>query len=267
MTATSQAWTEQTVSVAGTQLNLINGGSGEPLLVLHDEMGHQNWLGFHAELAQHYALQIPQHPGFGSTPRQDWIMNMRDLACWYLRALEELEVESINVLGLSWGGWLAAEMATLCPHLFKKVVLVGAPGIRPPSGEIYDMFLVVAREYIEACFLNSSTTEEFQQVCPQEPTPEQTLAWDVAKEEACRLSWRPYMFYPALPQLLGRVKRTPTLIVWGKEDAIVPLSVGEAYQEAIQGSRLVVLNNCGHRPEVEQSDEFVRVVHQFLSEP
>jgi pimeloyl-ACP methyl ester carboxylesterase len=43
--------------------------------------------------------------------------------------------------------------------------------------------------------------------------------------------------------------------------------VGEAYQEAIQGSRLVVLNNCGHRPEVEQSDEFVRVVHQFLSEP
>ena len=64
---------------------------------------------------------------------------------------------------------------------------------------------------------------------------------EVAKEEACRLSWRPYMFYPALPQLLGRLKTNPTLIVWGRQDAVVPLSVGEAYHEAIQGSRVGVV--------------------------
>ena len=75
------------------------------------------------------------------------------------------------------------------------------------------------------------------------------------------------MHYPGLPHLVHRLKRLPTLIVWGRQDTIVPLSAGQAYHQAIPGSRLVVLNNCGHRPEVERSDEFVREVQRFLSEP
>jgi pimeloyl-ACP methyl ester carboxylesterase len=56
----------------------------------------------------------------------------------------------------------------------------------------------------------------------------------------------------------------PTLIVWGRQDAIVPLSAGEAYQALIPGSRLVVIDQCGHHPEIEQADEFVRLVQEFL---
>ena len=74
------------------------------------------------------------------------------------------------------------------------------------------------------------------------------------------------MYYPALPHLLRRLKGLPTLIVWGKQDAIVPLSAGEVYRESIQGSRLVVLDNCGHHPEIERSDEFVRLVREFVSD-
>jgi pimeloyl-ACP methyl ester carboxylesterase len=72
------------------------------------------------------------------------------------------------------------------------------------------------------------------------------------------------MHYPALPQILPRLKRLPTLIVWGREDAIVPVSAGELYHRSIPGSRLQIFDNCGHRPEVERPDEFIRLVQDFL---
>lgn len=192
-------------------------------------------------------------------------MNMRDMAGWYLQALEELGLDHVKAVGFSLGGWLAAEMATMCLHQFDKLVLVAPPGIQPPVGQIYDMFLETARDYMTAGFVDPAKTEEFQQVCPDEPSPELIEAWEVAREEACRLSWRPYMYYPALPYLLHRVKSLPTLIVWGRQDQIVPPSVGEVYHECIAGSRLAILEDCGHRPEIEKSAEFVELVQRFLS--
>ncbi len=244
MATSSQTWTEEIVEAAGARVQLVKGGQGEPLLILHDELGHPGWLRVHEALAQEYTLYIPSHSGFGETERLDWIMNVRDMAGWYHEALEDMGLERMNVLGFSLGGWLAAEMATMCPHTFKKLVLVGAAGLLDPEN-----------------------TPEFSQVCPEEPTPEQVEAWEVAREEACRLSWRPYMHYPGLPQLLHRLKTLPTLIIWGREDAIVPVSAGEVYHESIKDSRLVVLNNCGHHPEVEKADDFVRLVKEFLAAP
>ena len=90
-------------------------------------------------------------------------------------------------------------------------------------------------------------------------------ALEVARDESCRLTWKPYMHDPSLPYLLRR-KMPPTLVVWGREDAIVPVNAGEIYQESIRGSRLVVLDGCGHRPEIEQRERFVRLVEDFLQE-
>ncbi len=266
MTTASQTWTEEMVQVADVRLQLVKGGTGEPLLLLHDEMGHPGWLGFHQALSQEYTLHIPSHPGFGETDQVDWFMNMRDLAGWYLGALEDLGLEPVKVVGFSLGGWLAAEMATMCPQQFKKLVLVDAAGVKPPTGEIFDIFQVVAKSYITTSIIDSEATREFQQICPDEPTPEQSDLWEVAREATCRLSWRPYMHYPALPQLLSRLKRLPTLIVWGQQDPIVPLSAGQLYHESIPGSTLSVIQNCGHRPEVEKPEQFVGLVREFLAD-
>jgi pimeloyl-ACP methyl ester carboxylesterase len=59
--------------------------------------------------------------------------------------------------------------------------------------------------------------------------------------------------------------RTPTLLVWGREDAITPIDSGEIYQRAIPRSRLVVIENCGHMPEMEKPAEFARLVADFLA--
>ena len=264
MTTTSQTWTEEIVDLAGAKIQLVKGGSGDPLLILHDEMGYHGWLRYHEALAQNYTLYIPSHPGFGKSERLDWIMYMRDLAGWYMQALDELNLGQVNLMGFSFGAWLAAEMATMCPERFKKMVLVSAMGIKPPEGEIFDIFLVTSREYFQQAFHDPENTPEYQELYGGDPTPDQVELWETSREQACRLTWRPYMHYPALPQLLRRLKHLPTLIIWGRDDKIVPLSAANVYKESIAQSQLVVLNNCGHHPEMEKTDDFVKQVKDFL---
>ena len=90
MTTPSAPWTADMIEAGGLKIELVKGGSGPPLLVLHDELGHPGWLRYHDALARHYTLHLPSHPGFGQSDRPDWILTMRDLACWYLDALDEL---------------------------------------------------------------------------------------------------------------------------------------------------------------------------------
>jgi pimeloyl-ACP methyl ester carboxylesterase len=266
MTTMTTSWTEEMVTVAGVPIALVKGGTGEPLLILHDVLGHPGWLRYHAALAQHYTLYIPSHPGFGKSERLEWALHIRDLAGWYLDALDDLGLERLPAIGLGLGGWLAASMASMCPHQFKKLVLVGASGLKPPTGELFDMFLVVVKQYLAASFLNPTSTPEYQQLYGADPTPEQAESWEVGRETASRLTWRPYMHDPSLPYLLRRLRHVPTLIVWGQQDVIVPLSAAQAYQAAIPGARLVALEQCGHHPEIEQADEFVQLVQDFLAE-
>jgi len=263
MAETTQQWHQDTVKVDGTDLAVIKGGSGRPLLVLHEEMGHPGWLKWHTELARDHSLLIPLHPGFGITPRADWIWNVRDLAGFYARFVREQKLAPVDVIGFSLGGWVAAEMAANNQEQFRRMVLVGAAGIRPPQGEILDIFQLMAPAELAASVLDPDNTPEFDQLYGG-IGPAAFELWEDARAETARLAWVPYMHNPSLPHLLGVIDKLPTLIVWGREDGVVPLSAGEAYNKAITGSRLVVLDKCGHRPEIEQQAAFVREVKGFL---
>ena len=81
---------------------------------------------------------------------------------------------------------------------------------------------------------------------------------------AARLLWKPYMRSHTLPALLRGVA-TPTLVIWGRQDAIVPLDVGQRYVQAIPGATAKVLDRCGHMPEMERPEAFVRAVLDFLA--
>ena len=261
---TTATWTEEKVAVAGTELQILRGGSGDPLLILHDEMGQPGWLKIHEELAKNYSVIAPSLPGFGVTDRLDWVMNVRDISTWTLWALDDLGLSNLNVLGFSLGGWLAAEMATQDTRVFKKMALAAPPGILPPTGEILDMFLIVSKEFITAGVHNPEASPEFAKVCPDEPTPELVEIWETAREEACRLTWRPYMHDRSLPHRPGRLKNLPTLIAWGRNDAVVPPSAGEVYNASIAGSRVVTLENCGHRLDLEKPAELAGHLREFF---
>ena len=259
-----QAFTEQFVEVGGTKIEVMVGGAGDPMLVLHGSGGNKGWLQYLQSLSDHYQVYAPSHPGFGNSERPDWLENMDDLACFYSWFLEELGLEAVHVMGFSLGGWLAAEMAIMCPHTFKSIVLVDSAGIKPVHGEIADIFLMSGPQVIENMFYDPEQSPEYTKMYGQEPTPEHRQVLEGNRAMAARLTWKPYMFDPRLPSLLARV-HAPTLIVWGRQDAIVPLECGELFQKAMIGSTLKVIENCGHTPQYEKPQEFVDTVIDFLS--
>ena len=257
-------WHEELMTVAGVKVQVFHGGRGDPLLVLHGAGGNPGWLRFHETLAEHFHVYAPSHPGFGTSERPGWIDRVHDLAYFYRWFLEERHLVPLPVLGFSMGGWLAAEMAAMYPAYIRRLVLVGAAGIKPEQGEIADIFLITPEEVRQRQFYDPAQAPEYARLYGGEPTLEQRqmAAWD--REMAALLTWKPYMHNPKLPVLLAHVQ-VPTLIVWGKQDALVPLQCGAQYQAAIPGARLTVLDQCGHSPQIEKPPAFLNAVMPFLT--
>ena len=253
------------IDIAGITVELRRGGSGTPVLVIHGELGVPGWLESFAQLAKHHDVIVPSLPGYGRSTRPDWIMGVHDLAAWVTWFARDIDLRTpVNVIGCSLGGWVAAEIATVAPQFFNKMVLVGAMGIKPEQGEIFDYFLESGLTGLRRAFHRPEQSSAFMRYWGNEWTPEETDLVEQHREMTCRIAWKPYMHSLTLRHLLPGVS-TPTLLLWGGEDAITPINSGEIYQRAIPRSRLVVIENCGHMPEMEKPAEFATLVEKFLA--
>jgi len=261
VTLKTSTHTEQFVDLATGRVQLLKGGSGDPVVVLHHDVGNPGWLPFYEALAKQHAVYVPSHPGFGKSDRPDWARTVRDLACMELWLLNELGLHQVSLCGLGFGGWIAAEMASMDRHLIKKLVLVGAMGVQPREGEILDQFLISSTDYVKAGFHD----QKHFQALHGEPDVDLLEFWEIAREMTTRVAWKPYMFDQSLPHLLPGVK-TPTLLVWGREDRVVPMDCAKRYLETLPNARLEVLPNCGLRAEVERPKELARLVHDFIAQ-
>src|ERR1700693_3588105 len=203
-------WSEHNLELGDVKLRLTRGGAGRPVLVLHHDIGTLDRMPFYDALADRFEVIVPQHPGFGTQERPNWMRHPRDLAALYQWALADLGVERPSLVGLGFGGWVAAEMAALAPRDFHKLVLVGAMGVKPPEGDIFDQAIVSYIDYARAGFHDQAA---FARVYGDVST-DQLVAWDLCREMCFRLAWKPYMYSQTLPHLLGGV-RAPALGVWG----------------------------------------------------
>tara|TARA_A100001037_G_scaffold265523_1_gene257057 strand:- start:6242 stop:7039 length:798 start_codon:yes stop_codon:yes gene_type:complete len=264
MSGESSEFKEENLTVLGGQLTMRTSGSGDPLLILHGELGFPGWMNYHQELSKRYKVMAPSHPGYDESDRLDWAMKVSDLAGAYLQLLDQIDVPNIRLMGFSMGAWLAAEMAVMDPGKFSRLVLVGPMGVKPEEGEIYDLFLNLAPDFLEESFLDPQSVKEYSVIRPDEPSAEQEELWEVGREQSARLAWKPYMYNQTLPYLLGRLKRLQTLIVAGKQDSIVPIDSFRIYNESIPGSKLSLIDQSGHRPEIENMEEFLKVTTNFL---
>ena len=258
-------YTEEVISVGGTKVHLLRGGQGDPLLFLHGAGGPAGWRLFHDRLAEHYTVYAPSHPGFGESDSADWMENIRDLAEFYLWFLDVLGLDRLDVIGSSMGGWLAAELALMSHRSFRTIVLVDPAGLQPEEGEIYDIFFWPLEEVRQHQFYDHRQVPEYDLLYGSPPTPEQRALAQRNREMAARLVWKPYLFSRQLPHLLPRIA-APVLIVWGRQDAIIPVICGEQYRRLLPNSRLAILDQCGHSPQLEKPDEFLKIVLDFLAE-
>ena len=125
------------------------------------------------------------------------------------------------------------------------------------------MLMVSAETRLSRVFHDPSQVPNFEWYT-RELTPEEANAGHSNMEMLSRLGWKPYFHNPSLPFYLTKV-RTPTLIVWGQQDAFTPLECGELYQKALPNATLKSIDKCGHRPQIEKPQEFQEAVGEFLA--
>ena len=164
MTTSTVQFTEERVKVAGTELYMLKGGSGTPVLVLHGVEGFEGWLAFHDALAEQATVYAPAHPGYGQTPCPEWVETIPHQAVFYHWFLQEQALAPVDVVGIGIGGWIAAQMAVMCPQHIRHLVLVDAAGVRPQHDEVFDIFITPWRQVIERCFYDAAHSPEYQRL-------------------------------------------------------------------------------------------------------
>jgi len=260
--ATTTPAAERDIEVLGRPMRLLQGGQGDPLLLLHRDNGHPGWGRFEALLAERFTVYLPSHPGFHGTDAASWtwLESVRDVAAVHQAALSALGLASVRVVGHGFGGWLAAEMATLDHGRFDSLVLVNPMGILPSEGEIFDQFLVNSETYARQMFSDPAV---FDSVYGAEPPFEQLEAWETDREMSTRIAWRPYMYNRVLPGLLAGVD-APALVVAGTEDAVVPNACARAFVDALPNAKLATLP-AGHALDLERPAELAELCLAHLT--
>jgi pimeloyl-ACP methyl ester carboxylesterase len=257
-------WTSETLPIAGVGLRLARAGTGAPVLVLHHDIGSLERLPFYEMLARDFTVLLPSHPGYDGSERPEWLRHVRDVAVMYQWLLGTLDVtrdlSRLSVIGLGFGGWIATELASMAPRALHRLVLVGPMGIKPERDEIADQALLSYLDYVRLGFAEARA---FEQNFGADPTTETLERWDLNREMTFRIAWKPYMYSPTLPHLVGGIA-TPTLIVWGRHDRIVPRECGERLAKALPAARLEIIEQAGHFVEMEKPDELARLVVPFL---
>jgi pimeloyl-ACP methyl ester carboxylesterase len=245
------------------QTRLFQAGSGEPVLYLHSSGGLQEQSCLD-KLAQRFTVYAPEHPGFGESTGLEQVDDIIDLALYYHDLMDTLQIESAHVIGHSLGGMLAAEMAALCSHRVRKLVLVDAVGFWRDEDPILDFFAVPAAELGQYVYHDpqSAAVRASLQI-PDEPDAlmERLFQHLQSLTAAGKFLWP--IPDRGLKKRIHRIK-APTLILWGESDRLVGPGYAEDFRSRIRDARVVILKECGHMPLSEQPEEFVSVVTDFL---
>jgi len=260
---THEAAVAEWLSVGDMTLEVVRRGAGRPVLLLHGFQTVDPGAPFLELLGRHAEVIAPSHPGFGRSTRPADFETVYDLVHLYLEVLEVLPYEKVSLVGLSFGGWLAAEVAVKCSHRVDRLVLVDALGIKlsdRQTPDILDVFNTSPREVQQRSWHDAPTWAPNFDAMTDDELIIRARNW----EALCLYGWHPYMYNPRLKRWLGRVK-APTLVLWGASDRIVTPFYGQAYSALIPGARFERIEQAGHHPEIEQPGTFVDHVVKFLS--
>jgi pimeloyl-ACP methyl ester carboxylesterase len=252
--------------VQGLELEILSGGQGQPLLVLHDQEYLNTTYPYLEQLAERFAVMVPSHPGFGRSQIRPDIDCMDDVVYVYLDLLRDLG--PVRLMGCGLGGWAAAELAVHCTEHLQRLVLVDSVGIKVggyTDRDIADNFLMDAQSFLEASWHDPAAAAELMKLPSPNLPEEDIVALMQNRQTTALIAWKPWMHNPKLRKRLGRIN-VPTLVVWGDSDQIVTPNYGKAFVDGIPRAKFAAIPNAGHYPYLEQPEAFARTVLPFLTE-
>jgi pimeloyl-ACP methyl ester carboxylesterase len=251
------------ISIAGVELELLERGQGAPLLYLHGGGGIGLDLPFLDLVAKERRVIAPSHPGFGKSSLPDWLDSIDDIAHIYLELLDRLGLARTDVVGVSIGGWIAADLATKVPERLERLVLIGPVGVktgRSDKLDIPDVFAMPREKLDRLRFHDPAKNAADLTTMPDD----QLHIVARNSETLALLTWEPYMHNPKLKHRLHRAN-VPALFLRGASDGIVSAEYVERYAALLPKAQIETIADAGHLPQVEQPQTTVARVLQFLN--
>jgi len=252
------------IDLDGIAVETVIAGNGPPLLFLHGGDYVAQNRAFLDRLARRWRVVAPRHPGFGATPRPEWFRTVHDIAYLYLDLLDRLALTDTLLVGSSFGGWIALEIAVRSEARLGRIALIDSLGLKLGGREerdIADIYALPAEEVLRRSFV------EPVQIVPDYAKLDDAELLAIARDrEATALyGWRPYMHDPALAHWLHRITR-PSLVLWGEEDGVVTPAYGERLAAALPNSRFERIAQAAHYPQIEQPDKVAAAIERFAAE-
>jgi pimeloyl-ACP methyl ester carboxylesterase len=259
--------TDRTVAVwqGKIRVRVRGGGAGPALVFLHGPWG-LTWDPFLDELARSFTVYAPEHPGTTPGAPDDiyHLDGLWDLVLCYDEVLESLGLEQAALVGHSFGGMVACELAAAYPRRVRRLTLIDPIGLWRDSDRVTNWMMLDPARLRDAIF-HSPGGEAARRMFDIAADP------DAAAEARVRLMWAMgatgKFIWPipdkGLAKRIHRVK-APTLIVWGKEDRLVPPVYADEFGRRIAGARVQTVDAAGHAPQLEQPEKVARMVADFL---
>src|SRR6185295_15089874 len=263
----ASAQTAKETTVFGQKIHYVEAGTGPTVILLHGLGGStQVWQLNIAALAEKYHVVVPDQIGFGKSDKPFVNYRIRTYVDFLDQFCKQLKIERATLVGNSMGGWIAAMFTASFPDRVDKLVLVDAAGYAPPKDIDTRIF-----------FGLNPTTREGMKILAAKVFYNKLFLTDAAIDQAiaARLAAGDGYTIKSITESIIRgedflddtVKtiKQPALIVWGRQDGLVSLAEGERFNKDIAGSKLIVIDECGHVPPIEKPMEFNAEVIKFLS--
>jgi pimeloyl-ACP methyl ester carboxylesterase len=254
-------------TVFGLKIHYQEAGTGPAVILLHGLGGDaSNWASTIGPLSKKYHVIVPDQVGFGRSDKPLINYGVGTLVDFLDAFMKELKIDRASVVGNSLGGWTAAAFALAHPEKVDKLVLVDAAGfsldknvdpktlnILNPSTRADVLQVISVVFYNKQMFANPAAVDAFfaRKLATGDGYTIQRFIDSIVNGQ------------DVLDSTAGKIKQ-PTLVVWGQQDLLVPLAIGERYHKEIAGSQMLVIDKCGHVPMVEQAERFNTALIGFL---
>lgn len=254
------------LQVGNLRVRYADRGSGDPVLLIHGLGGSiESWTNNIEELAKRMRVVAIDLPGFGQSDKPKISYTIRFYRNFVARFVNKLQIARISMVGSSLGGHVAAETAISRPALVKKLVLISPAGALPRSFKGSPTLWRYVR------VLDAKSVREVKKALYAVDNKPVDGSYAKAVFEKFSMPGAKAAFLSALmgsahaPRLTNRLHKikAPTLLLWGKEDTMIPVKFAEPFVR-MKNCRMVLLENCGHRPHVERPELFNRLVADFL---
>lgn len=241
-------------------------GSGPPLVYLH-AAGGPIWDPFVEGLSERFTVYAPHHPGTGETARDSIyaVESLWDLLLIYEEILDALALQSVPVVGTSFGGMMAFELAAHQPARISKIVALDPIGLWRDDAPVAPYMLLPPEKLVAILYkhLNSPPVQAALAM-PDDPKQVAVITADLvwALGATGKFVWP--IPDKGLKKRLHRVK-APALIVWGEDDALVSAIYAKEFADRIANGRVEIVKDCGHVPQVEHLEIVGPMVEKFLN--